>query len=138
MQAVQFEDAEDLLRKEWLKSGSGEQAFLSLPADLPDVFLVFTRTGGGLRDIVTDLATISLDVYASRGGSPYEGESVRAFNYAASWLRSREQAGEVLGVPCYEVQQNSGPYRNPDPRAPKHARFTGLFTVALRGVTITI
>lgn len=135
---IVFPDAEDLLRE----AANADlptlvrtplQAYLKRPATFPDLFLVFTRTGGAARDLVTDVPTIAVDAYAARGGSPWESEAVRLFQTTAAWLRSLEVAGQVGGVPVYEVAQTSGPYRNPDPLAPKHARFSGVFTVALRG-----
>lgn len=138
---IEFPDVEALLREAANVVlpgllGTPLQAFLKRPPAFPDSFVVFTRTGGAPRDLVTDIPTLAVDAYAARGGSPWESEAVRVFQRTAAWLRSLEVAGQVGGVPVYEVAQTSGPYRNPDPLAPKHARFSGVFTVALRGATV--
>lgn len=142
MQYVTFPDAEDLFRvaaKAALPAllGHDVDAFVRRPADLPDRFYVIERVGGSPRDIVTDVPMLAVDAYARAGGSPDDGTAVPMFLKFAAWARSLERAGYVLDTPVYEVTQESGPYQNPDPLSPNHARFSGLFTVALRGATTT-
>lgn len=142
-QLVVFPDVEDLLRV-----GAGAvlpgavsfqvEFFVKRPPAFPDVFVIFERIGGGPRDLVTDVATVSVDVYASRGGSPWQGRAIDLFQIVAAWMRSLENTADLGGTPVYEVGQQSGPNLNPDPLAPKHARYSGMFTVALRGATTTI
>ena len=138
---IEFPDAEDLFRRginavapELL--GAGVTAYVKLPPTFPERLVLVTRTGGIARDMVTDAPMLSFDCYAQSRGSADEGEAVALAGRLRSWCASLERDGELLDVPVYEVTGVGGPYRNPDPRAPKFARFTFTITAALRGQVI--
>lgn len=138
---IEFPDAEDLFRR-GIDAAAPElfaepvAACVRLPAKFPARLVLVTRTGGITRDMVTDAPMLSFDCYATSGGSADEGEAVAMAGRLRSWCLSLERDGELLDVPVYEVTGAGGPYRNPDPRAPKYARFTFTITAALRGQVI--
>ncbi|MDI3330131.1 MAG: hypothetical protein QJR09_05260 [Micrococcus sp.] len=137
---IEFPDAEDLFRlgingaaPELL--GPAVRAFVKMPPKLPERFVLVTRTGGAPRDLVTDVPMLSFDCYARTSGQPDESVAVKMAGRLRAWVHALERAGELQGVPVYEVTGAGGPYRNPDPRAPQFARFTFTSTAALRGHT---
>lgn len=135
---IEFPDAEDLFRLGINEAGPdllgpGVAAYVKLPPSLPARCVLVTRTGGVLRDMVTDAPMLSFDCYARTSGSPDENAAVTMAGRLRSWCSALERAGELLDVPVYEVTGAGGPYRNPDPRAPQFARFTFTITAALRG-----
>ena len=138
---VVFADAEDLMRRAanshlpgvW---GHPVTAYVTRPNPLPSRFVLFTRTGGVPRDLVTDVPTIAVDVYAQQGGQPDDTTAVDLARYTAAWINALDRTGHAEGVSVYECAQLSGPYLNPDPLAPNHARFSCLFQIALRGQTL--
>lgn len=97
-----------------------------IPADRPGAFVRVRRTGGPLRNIVTDEPTITVDCWADDEGDAHDlAQLVRAHLHALP--------GQMLDdVPVYRVTEFAGPADLPDPLSDQ-PRFTQTFAVAVRG-----
>lgn len=133
---ILFADTEDELRKHFNATlpghGFAQSSYVKRPKVLPDSFVYIQRTGGPRRDLVTDQAQLTIECYASSKGSPDEGAAI----VLAAFIRALAGAleGALLGGRQVDtVVEFSGPYNDPDPLAPKHARFTATYQLAVRG-----
>jgi hypothetical protein len=130
---IVFPDVEDLLRRHFAERIppriSGVQAFAAtLPATLPAKSVLVRRTGGPADSLVIDRAQITCESRAKTPGAAHElAQLVRALIGAA------EREGVIGDVPVYDVREFSGPYLDPDPLNPTHARYSATYQVAVRG-----
>lgn len=133
---ILFGDVEDDLRKHFNSTlpgfGFSQVAHVKRPAKLPDSFVFIQRTGGPRRDMVTDQPQLTIECYASSKGSPDESAAIRLAGFVRSLMHALE--GSMLaGRQVDTAGEFSGPYNDPDPLAPKHARFTATYQIAVRG-----
>lgn len=143
MELVVFPDVEDALRVALTTAlpglgFAGVRAYTSRPPQFPDVFTVITRVGGGKRDMVTDAPLVAFDMYARKSGAPWEGGAVALAGTVSAWADALERGGHSAELTVYESETTTGPYRNPDPLAQTHARFTINVALAVRGRSITV
>ena len=126
---ITFPDVEDLVRGYLADTLSISAYAGTTPTAFPAQSVAIVRTGGVARDLVTDLATISIDCRAKSSETVALGiaRQVRAH------LGAVEREGVIGTTPVYEVREISGPYLNPDPRNPAVHRYTVAFQVAVRG-----
>lgn len=119
-----------------------EQARSHLAAALPGVQCVagttppalaaqsvaVTRVGGFVRDMVTDVATISVDCrdLASEAGAEALALRVDAL------LRAAAVDGRLGSAVCHETTVLAGVYTNPDPVHPDLYRASASYQVAVR------
>ena len=92
-------------------------------------FFRIERVGGTARDEVTDFPTLTIECWAQTLGR-------------AHWLAVRIQAlmhwfSEINGYQIYELQEFSGPFRDPDSVTGK-PRYTATYAVAVRGSVINL
>jgi hypothetical protein len=126
---ITFPDVEDVVRS-YLGAALGVPAFAgTTPTTFPARSVAVVRTGGVARDLVTDMATLSVDCRAgaSESAALDLARGVRAHMGAA------ERDGWMGTHRVYEVVEISGPYLNPDPLNPKQHRYSAIFQVAVRG-----
>ena len=86
------------------------------------------RTGGGVRDLVTDHPIISID--SRHLTSEIEADLVARRVHAL--MTAAERVGVMAGTPVYEVTPMTGPYDNPDPTHPSLFRVTCTYMVSVR------
>lgn len=117
----------DYLATEMPKYGNNTAVSGRPPQDLSDAVTVL-RTGGSRRDLVTDQAQITIDSRAGRDTTALDTlRLVRALMDDA-W-------GKVLGgQQVYDVNELSGPYRNPTDQDLN--RYSQSFLVAVRATQI--
>lgn len=132
-EVIVFPDVEDLIRRHLagvpMLSGVGMYAG-KLPATWPEELVLARRTGGPSRDMVTDLAQITIECRAkSAGRAQVIAQLVRAV------LKAAALDGALDGVPLYEVRDLSGPYVDPDPNHPTVPRYSATYQLAVRGAT---
>lgn len=133
---AKFTDAEDDLRKHLdAAPGFTAKSFVKLPPTLPDVFIFVQRTGG-VRQMVTDHPRLSIECYARSGSSPDEGAAIKLALTVREVMQALT-AGSLEGRTVYDCEELSGPYSDPDPLAPNHARFTALYQLSVRCNTST-
>jgi hypothetical protein len=103
----------------------------SIPETKPSIFVRVVATGGTSRDLVTDEATIVLEVFgvlesAARAAS---ADALARLELAA---RQNRLGNEV----CYRMQVAALPQNYPLPSVPSHKRYITTITAAVRrGVT---
>lgn len=134
-EVIVFPDVEDVVRLYLEGELAGRPAYATAkvhagikPATFPARMVYVRRTGGPSRDMVTDVAQITIECYAKTGG--------QATNLAAvvrGVLNAAERTGHMGDVPVYEVVEFSGPYLDPDPDAPTLTRYSATYQVAVRG-----
>lgn len=126
-----FSDVEDDLRQ-YLNASPlvVPTSFVKRPPTLPDVFIFLQRTGG-VRRLVTDHPRMSLECYARSKGSPDEGMAIELANVLREVMQALH-GGKLAGRQVYDVEELSGPYSDPDPLTPNHARFTALYQMSVR------
>lgn len=132
-----FQDAEDLVRKYLRTALAAQVGFEDAevyasrgPAEFPDLSVLVRRTGGPSRDLVTDLAQLTLECRALN-----DADAISLAGMCRALMQVAERLGEMLGVPVYEVQDFSGLYEDPDPDNPAFSRYSGTYQVAVRGFT---
>ena len=95
----------------------------------PEVVVV-RRTGGTERDLIVDVAQLTL---TSWGAAPDDEERASAIaRRVHAIVRAAERDGYLGGLVCSEVRPLSTPYADPDPTTAR-ARYSATYTVALRG-----
>ena len=135
---IVFRDAEDLIRLYLAEQlprvaelASAQTFAGSLPATLPSLSVFVRRTGGPSRDMVTDLAQITLECRAKQGS---KAERLAAVSRAV--MKAAAIEGHMLGVPVYTVRDLSGGYLDPDPVNPLYVRYSSTYQVAVRGQVV--
>lgn len=135
---ILFEDAEDLGRLYLEAALADREGFASvqalagrLPQLLPTESVLVRRTGGPSRDLVTDLALLTLECRAATSG-----RAERIASMCRALMLAAERAGHMLGVPVYDVRDLSGVYEDPDPINPTVPRYSGTYQVAVRGSSV--
>lgn len=130
-EVVVFPDVEDLtrlhLQAEPLLAGVSVYAG-QLPATWPAELVLVRRTGGPSRDMVTDLAQVTIESRAKTAG---RAQRIAAIVRAV--LKAAALDGALDGVPLYEVRDLSGPYADPDPNHPTVPRYSATYQLAVRG-----
>lgn len=134
-EVIVFPDVEDELRV-WLAAALGDlEAFEGVavyatqkPATLPSRFVYLRRTGGSARDMVTDLAQITVECY---GGTTAAAERLTA--NVRGLLHSLGRIGSTGSMTVHDVAEFAAPYFDPDPLQPERFRYTATFQVATRG-----
>lgn len=92
--------------------------------------VVVRRTGGAERDLIVDVAQLTLTSWAP---SPDDEERASAIaRRVHAIVRAAERAGCLGELVCSEVRALSTPYADPDPTTAR-ARYSATYTVALRG-----
>lgn len=126
---IVFPDVEDLVRG-YLADALGVDGYAGTTATaFPALSVAVVRTGGVARDLVTDLAMISIDCRAKAS----ETAALTLAGNVRAHMGAAEREGVIGATPVYEVREISGPYLNPDPRNPAVHRYTVAFQVAVRG-----
>jgi hypothetical protein len=98
-----------------------------VPSPRPPSFVLLRRLGGPRLNLVSDGATIAVEVYADD-----EGEAMDVAQIARGLLH--DLAGDVLdGTQVYRVEEMAGPGLLPDPESGS-PRVTFSVTVLLRGL----
>jgi hypothetical protein len=105
-------------------SASAHAIPATLGQELPHVHV--TRTGGFTTDRVLDSNSVDLDVYAET-----QADAMESATALTGWVRALE-GGTIGGVPCYEAEISTLPYRNPDPRHPNIGRATFKAQITIR------
>ena len=90
------------------------------------------RVGGYQRDLVTDVATVSLD-YRHTSSEAAAEELARL---ADAHLHAAERDGALGHLICHEVTTLAAPYLNPDPVNPSVHRVSASYQVAVRMTTV--
>lgn len=134
-QVIIFPDVEDLIRV-YLQAQVTTRADMAgvkvhankLPATLPAKSILVTRTGGVSKDLVMDMAQVTIECRAGTAG-----EAERLASLVRGLVGAAERDGNLGGTPIYEVREFSAPYSDPDPRNEKHERFSATYQVAVRG-----
>lgn len=133
--AILFPDAEALVIA-YLDDQLDADVFGQVPSPLEattsDPFVVVRRVGGGRRLKVVDMATLTVDAYASR-----EDDASDLIQRARAYLCALP--GTTLGddsVACYRVDEVGGPVALPDPLTDM-PRYTFTADVHLRGSALT-
>lgn len=98
------------------------------PASFPLASINIKRTGGYKRDLVTDMAQISID--CRHGKSEAEADAMMRLVDAQLYAGARE--GQIGPLTVHDVATFAGPYDNPDPNNPKFYRSTATYQVAVR------
>ncbi|WP_269939012.1 hypothetical protein [Arthrobacter sp. HY1533] len=124
MEAVQFRDAEAVVRTYLLNYMGAVAMGTKLPETLPAQFLKVVRTGGTNETLISDRAQITLEAYATK-----EVDAVALLSTARAWLNAAD--GMIFGV-----TELSGPVNLPDPIT-SNIRYTMTLWVRIRGVVIT-
>jgi hypothetical protein len=92
-------------------------------------FVVITRTGGTRRDLVTDMAQMTIDVV-----SVTNSDALLVLRLIRALLN--DLWGKVLaGHAIYSVSELSGPYQNPTDNDPH--RYSQTFLIAIRASEVT-
>lgn len=132
---VVFPDVEDVVRVHLAARFAAHDGFAGVkahaapkPRVLPAEFVFVQRTGGPSRDMVTDVAQITVESYAKSGS-----RCVAIASLVRAFLGAAERAGMMESTPVHEVVEFSGAYLDPDPNAPDHTRYSATFLVAVRG-----
>ena len=130
---VVFNDVEQALR-DWLATRLKVPVYTATtPAGLPPASVTITRVGGQVRDQVIDTPRLSIDCRsAARPGAAAE----LALKVRGLLLGDLRTTGPGLALPVYDVEEQTGPYLNPDPRNPSQSRYTLIITVTMRATTI--
>lgn len=124
MEAVQFRDAEAVVRLYLLNYMPDVKMGTRLPEQMPARFLKIIRTGGARETMISDRAQITLEAYAEK-----ETDALALLSTARAWLNAAD--GIVFGV-----EELSGPGNLPDP-ATSNTRYTMNVLARIRGVIIT-
>lgn len=134
-EVIVFPDVEDVVRLYLEVELANRPAYATAkvhagikPQTFPARMVYVRRTGGPARDLVTDVAQVTVECYAKTGG--------QAANLAAvvrGLINAAERAGVMGEVPVYEVVEFSGPYLDPDPDAPTLSRYSATYSIAVRG-----
>lgn len=134
-EVIIFPDVEDLVRvylQTLVPAREGMAAVKvyanKLPATLPAKSVLVTRTGGVSKDLVMDMAQVTIEC---RAGTAGEAERLAAL--VRGLVGAAEASGHLGDVPIYEVREFSAPYSDPDPRNEKFERFSATYQVAVRG-----
>lgn len=98
------------------------------PTEFPMSSINIKRTGGYKRDLVTDMAQISID--CRHGKSETEADALARLVDAEMYAGARE--GHIGPLVVHDVTTFAGPYDNPDPDNPKQYRSTTTYQVAVR------
>jgi hypothetical protein len=93
----------------------------SVPKNRPSEFVTVQRTGGPQRDIVTDSAQVTFDIYADLASAACE---------LANLVRGI--VGSWNGTNVYRVQEFAGPVLMPDPLS-KQSRYRFTASLDVRG-----
>lgn len=134
-EVIIFPDVEDLVRQ-YLQAAvvtrdgmSGVKVYANkLPETLPAKSVLVTRTGGVTKDLVMDMAQVTIEC---RAGTTGQAERLAAL--VRGLVGAAERDGHMVDVPIYEVREFSAPYSDPDPRNEKHERFSATYQVSVRG-----
>jgi hypothetical protein len=134
-EAIVFPDVEDLLRIYLADQLEDVFAFTDIavhaaqrPTPLPDRMVFLRRTGGTSRDIVTDLAQVTVEAYGRTGS-----DAILIAQMVQALMGTLERDGGTAGVAIHDVQVFSGPYLDPDQLAPNHYRYSATYQAAVRG-----
>lgn len=134
-EVIVFPDVEDLVRlflQDELASRPGQSTTKvfagQLPATLPAKSVLVTRTGGVTRDLVIDLAQVTIECRAATAGA-----AERLAALVRGLIGAAERDGRMGDVPIYEVRDFSAPYSDPDPRNEAVQRYSATYQVAVRG-----
>jgi hypothetical protein len=124
MEAVEFRDAEAVVRLYLLNYMPAVKMGTKTPATMPATFLKIIRTGGTRETLISDRAQITLEAYAVK-----ETEAINLLSTARAWLNAAD--GMIFGV-----TELGGPVNLPDPTT-SNIRYTMTLWVRIRGVVIT-
>lgn len=100
-----------------------------IAANRPSEFVRVLAMGGGARDLVTDLHTVRVEVFAVK-----EVRAQRICAFAVAALQAAGRAGRLGGVTCYGVDVAALPQNLPHPQVPDRHRYFATLTLALRRV----
>lgn len=130
---VLFPDAV-LIVTAWLRSeleldGEPVPVVTLVPDPRPDRFVIIYRTGGVRRDLVTDLAQVTVEAWGADEKAAHDlAQHARALVHA--------MPGEVIdGTTVYRVDELAGPALLPDDRSAQ-ARYVFTAQLALRGTRL--
>lgn len=101
------------------------------PTGFPDRSFAVRRTGGFSRNLVTDVAQVSIDCRATK-----ETAAERLSALVRAMVNAAELDGWMGDVPVSSVNEIAGPYLNPDPINPKQHRYSATYQVAVRGTVL--
>lgn len=122
-------DVEDLIRRHLGPLIGSAIAYAAItPTALPAESVTAIRTGGARRDLVIDVARVSLDCRSIKSLS----SALYLARICAANIIAAAMDGMLAGTPCYSATEVSGPYLNPDPSNPKQHRYTVALEVAVR------
>lgn len=107
---------------------SAEVTAGTTPTVFPLASINIKRTGGYKRDLVTDMAQVSID--CRHGKSEAEADAMMRLVDAQLYAGARE--GRIGPLTVHDVTTFAGPYDNPDPNNPKFYRSTAAYQVAVR------
>lgn len=131
MLLVEFADAE-LLLTTYLRNQlplvgyPGIQVVTQIPNARPTQFVLLQRTGGPKRDLVTDSAQISFDVYSNTQKNAHD--LMAATRMLVNGLAQTYQQGHAI----YKVVEFTGPQNLPDPVVPL-PRYVWTAIIDIRG-----
>lgn len=129
-----FANAQTLINA-YLRAETGIRCVTEIPSTRPSRFIRTVRTGGFLRDPVTDVARMTVECWNDEGTPPDVSKKVAAERDAqtarAALLRLR---GVILpdGTKVHVVTEVAGPSDSPDPDT-KIPRYVFTHEVHLRG-----
>lgn len=130
-EVIVFDDVEDLtrlhLRDAALLDGVSVYAG-KLPPTWPEELILVRRTGGPSRDMVTDLAQVTIECRAET-----DGRAARIASIVRGVLKAAALDGHLHTAPLYDARDLSGPYLDPDPNHPTVPRYSATFQLAVRG-----
>ncbi|PHP52593.1 hypothetical protein BW737_008920 [Actinomyces ruminis] len=127
MERIRTIDVADAIRARISEALAVECTAGTTPTEFSFRSVHVTRVGGHRRDLVTDVATVSIDCrhLTSEVGADELSRDVDAVVHAAE--------GTMLGeTSCYDVTTLAGPYQNPDPTNPALYRVSASYQVAVR------
>lgn len=100
----------------------------SLPDKLPARSINVTRTGGYRRDLVTDIAQISIDCRDASGETAADALAA----LVDGQLYAGVAGGRIGSLIVYTLTTLAGPYENPDPSHPSIPRSSANYQLAVR------
>jgi hypothetical protein len=111
----------------------GIDAGTSLPQTIPSQFVRVLVVGGTTRDLVTDVPTVTLEVFALR-----ESTASETANLLLAILEAHARQGMLGDIPCYGLSVVSLPQNYPLPSVPTHKRYQTTIAPAVRRAVVNL
>lgn len=128
---IRFPDVEAVmiafLNDRLTADGDTARARGKVPNPRPARFVRVMRTGGPAESFWADRPQVTVEAWDND-----ESAAETLANTCRSYVQSAYLAGDMRGIPVYDLAEFGGPQRLPDPTTGQ-VRYTFTFSIVLRG-----